>query len=68
VLDECILRVADDFDATEELLKYGLLGTSWEILQRIDEEDADKLPFRLQSAERNDDDDEKLTKKEFSGK
>lgn len=68
MLDECILRVADDFDATEELLKYGLLGTSWEILQRIDEEDADKLPFRLQSAERNDDDDEKLTKKEFSGK
>ena len=38
VLDECLLRVADDFDSTEELIKYGLLGTSWEVLQNIDSE------------------------------
>ncbi|XP_065652198.1 NBAS subunit of NRZ tethering complex isoform X2 [Hydra vulgaris] len=38
VLDECLLRVASDFDSTEELIKYGLLGTSWEVLQNIDSE------------------------------
>ena len=49
VLDECLLRVADDFDSTEELLKYGLLGTSWEIFNRIDEEDEkEKLPFKIE--------------------
>ena len=37
VLDECLLRIPDDFDATEQLLKYGLLGTSWKVVQAIDE-------------------------------
>ena len=36
VLDECLLRIPDDFDATEQLLKYGLLGTSWKVVQAID--------------------------------
>ena len=72
MLDECVLRVPDDFDATEELLKYGLLGTSWEVLQRIDEENADKLPFRLdgeeeEHSENNDESNEKQNKKVFSG-
>ncbi|XP_057309196.1 NBAS subunit of NRZ tethering complex-like [Hydractinia symbiolongicarpus] len=39
VLDECLLRIPDDFDAMEELLKYGLLGTSWEVFQVIDKTD-----------------------------
>ena len=71
-MDECLLRVADDFDSTEELLKYGLLGTSWEILQRIDEEgdakdDGKFLPFKLDSSPHEEDDDNS-SNKDFHGR
>ena len=46
MLDECLLRIPDDFDSTERLLKYGLLGTSWEIIQAIDGvENEDELKY-----------------------
>ena len=66
-----MLRVADDFDSTEELLKYGLLGTSWEIFCKIDDEDEkEKLPFKIElSVDHHQSlDDEETPNKDFNGK
>lgn len=64
-----MLRIPEDFDSTEQLLKYGLLGTSWEVLQQIDDDNAKDLPFNVK-AERleHQDEDGEVAEKIFSGK
>ena len=47
VLNECIQKVPEDYDAMNELLKYGLFGTSLQVFKQIDI--IKGLPFVIRS-------------------
>ena len=52
--------IPDDFDSTEQLLKYGLIGTSWSVLQNIDQLEAGEILTNHDTSDTNQDEEDQL--------
>ena len=63
VLNECVERVPEDYEAAKQLLRYGLHGTDAKVVDTLGREKG-PLPFIIKAKEDELEDDEKRKKKQ----
>lgn len=62
VLNECVERVPEDYEAAKQLLRYGLLGTDAKVVDAVGHEKR-PLPFIIKAKEDELEDDDERKKK-----
>ena len=62
VLNECVERVPEDYEAAKQLLRYGLHGTDAKVVDTVGREKG-PLPFIIKAKEDELEDDEERKKK-----